>query len=209
MKLLICLTLVGLIFVNTQGAFSLSYLDQKTSHVPGTNSTETIQRFVNGLAKLTGKPQPDLTPCIDPESGDQTVQLLEDIFSDVANGNLASVPGRVNAYKETVRPEFLECVGNNVEFGNILVSLNVKDVPLEKIYLKFAEYALTGNYDPLVAMAKEVEYDFGNELLEEAGTLSGALLKTVMNYKRKRLSNIINLSPIVRSASFLERVLRK
>jgi len=213
MKAFVCLMLVSLALVSAQeptkpllppGVDSAHWDHLK----PAIHYTEILQRFVDGLATIAGKPTADISLCFSPSTGVQTVQLIENILTDVSEKNLANIPLIVSVYKSQVS-EFLECLNENPEFVQILEGLSVKNVSLDQIFLKFSEYALTGNYEKLVAKAKEIHETFGAGKFEEAGEMSGELLKGVLNYKPNSFGSLLNLNAIAKSASFLERVLRE
>jgi len=210
MKTFVCLMLVSLTLATAQD-HPIPVVPKDPSFEPwmplkpAAAYTDTLQRFTNGLAESAGKPQPNLSPCFDSATGFKTIRMLEEIFTHVASKDLAGIPFIVHDYEDHT-PQVRECLTGNAEFEGILEGLGVKEVPMHKIYLKFTEYSLKGNYDQLASRAREIHDKFREGRLEESGKLSGELLKTVMNYNP---SDLVSLRMIAKTASFLEQVLKE
>jgi len=197
MKSFICIMLVSLALSSAHKAFESGE----------TSFNEMIQRFADGLAEAAGKPQADLSLCFSPSTSEQALLLLEDIFSEVSEKNMANIPLLVSIY-QTYAGQIWECLNQNFEFVRILEGLNVKNVPLDQLFLEFTEYALKGNYDQLVEKAKEIHENFEEGEFEKAGNLTGELLKTIVqSHKSNSMSGFLNLNAFARSAALLERAL--
>ena len=189
-----------------QGSHNVNKL-QSTVRVPA--NVEAVQEIIDGVAKQADYPSPNVTSCLNEGTAIEIIFYFNDILNRASNKELLSIPDRINQLKKSTKTQIAQCWDVNKDFQGIYQRLGNKDISLKKLYLKFAEYSLTGNYDALVQSASDIRTAFNEGRYEDVGKSLGELITTVLTYQSDAEININSLMNKDYKPAFLEKIVGK
>lgn len=150
---------------------------------PVPSHLEFLQRILNGLSDEAGIPPTAIANgCLDENSAEDYLKTVREALNEISQGAWIELPETIYELKEGISEGVQTCLANDAGLKGIWDAYNIADLGLANLYVKFATYAIDGNYDILVQNLTDIYSVYQRGQYEIVGRMIGQLLKTVVAY---------------------------